>query len=80
MDPGALVSFGGTHVGGLLVVVYVVHVSCEAEVGDFHHVVVRHQNISGRQVSVDALREEAGRRQGQDRQQDQLECPESGSV
>ena len=44
-----------TYVGGLLVVVYVVYVSGQAEVGDFHDVVVRHQNIRGRQVSVDTL-------------------------
>lgn len=39
------------------------HVSGQAEVGDLHNVVVRHQNVSGRQVSVDALREETGTRQ-----------------
>ena len=52
-----------THVGGLFVVVYIVHVSGEAEVGDLHDVVVRDEDVSGRQVSVDALREETQRRQ-----------------
>lgn len=45
----------GTHVGGLLVVVDVVDVPGQAEVGDLHHVVVRHQDVPGRQVPVDAL-------------------------
>lgn len=47
-----------THVRGLFVVVYIVHVSGETEVGDLHNVVLRHKDVSGCQVSVDALREE----------------------
>lgn len=34
------------------------HVSGETEVGDLHNVVLRHKDVSGCQVSVDALREE----------------------
>lgn len=52
-----------THVGGLFVVVYIVHVSGEAEVGDLHNVVLRHKDVSGCQVSVDTLREEVQTRQ-----------------
>lgn len=48
----------GTHVGGLFVVVYIVHISGEAEVSDLHDVVLRHEDVSGRQVSVDTLRED----------------------
>ena len=49
-----------THVGGLLVVVYVVHVSGEAEVCDLHHIVIGNQNVPGGQVSVDTLQREEG--------------------
>jgi len=45
-----------SHVAGLLVVVDVVDVSGETEVGDLHHVVFSDQNVPGCQVSVDALR------------------------
>lgn len=44
-----------THVCGLFVVVYIVHISGETEVGDLHNVVLRHKDISGSQVSVDTL-------------------------
>lgn len=69
-----MVSFRETHIGGLFVVVNVVHVSGQAEVGNLHDVVVCHQNVPGRQVSVDALREEAARGQAQDAYKD-LGCP-----
>lgn len=44
-----------THIGGLFVVVYIVHIPGEAKVSDLHHVVLRHKDVSGRQVSVDTL-------------------------
>lgn len=44
-----------THVGGFLVVVDLVDSSGQAKVSDLHHVVLRHQNVSGCQISVDAL-------------------------
>lgn len=44
-----------THVGGFLVVVDLVNSSGQSKVSDLHHVVLRHQNISGCQISVDAL-------------------------
>lgn len=47
-----------THVGGFLVVVDLVDSSGQAEVSDLHHVVLRHQNVSGCQISVDALQRE----------------------
>lgn len=47
-----------THVRGLFVVVYIVHVSGETEVGDLHNIVLRHKDVSGCQVSVDTLRGE----------------------
>lgn len=79
-DPGDLVSFRDTHVGGLLVVVYVVHVSGQAEVGDLHDVVVRHQNVSGRQVSVDALRGEAGGHEELGAEKDLLGRPQTSTL
>lgn len=45
------------YVGGLLVVVDVVDVPRQAEVCDLHHVVLRHQNVAGGQISVDALKQ-----------------------
>lgn len=44
-----------THIGGLLIVINMVDVPRQAEVSDFHHVVLRYQNITSSQVSVDAL-------------------------
>ena len=49
-----------THVGCLFVVVDVVDISGQAEVGDLHEVALRDQDVPGRQVSVYAL----WRRQG----------------
>lgn len=46
---------GMTHIGGLFVVVYVVHVSGQTKVSNFHHIILRHQNIPGCQVSMDTL-------------------------
>ena len=62
--PGALLpgcatphpALSRAHIGGLLVVVKVVHVPGQAKVRDLHHVVLRHQHVAGRQVPVDALR------------------------
>lgn len=45
----------GTHVSRLLVVVDVVDVSGQAEVGDLHDVAFGDQDIPGRQVSVYTL-------------------------
>lgn len=59
--PGILLEGQNTHVGGFLVVVNLVDTSGQAKVSNLHHVVLRHQNISGCQVSVDALRTEGGR-------------------
>lgn len=47
-----------THIGGLFVVVYIVHVSGETKVGDLHDIVLRHEDVSGSQVSVDTLTQE----------------------
>lgn len=47
-----------THVGGFLVVVDLVDSSGQAEVSDLHHIVFSHQNVSGCQISVDALQRE----------------------
>ena len=47
-----------THIGGFLVVVDLVDSSGQAEVSDLHHVVLRHQNVSCCQISVDALKRE----------------------
>lgn len=47
-----------THICGFLVVVDLVDSSGQAEVGDLHHVVLGHQNVSGCQISVDALQRE----------------------
>lgn len=47
-----------THVGRLFVVVDVVDVSGQAEVGDLHDVALRDQNVPRRQVPVYALRGE----------------------
>lgn len=44
-----------THIGGLFVVVYIVHVSGQTKVSNFHHIILRHQNIPGCQVSMDTL-------------------------
>lgn len=46
-----------THVCCLFVVVYVVHVSGETKVGDFHDVVFCDEDVSGCQVSMDTLRD-----------------------
>lgn len=45
-----------THIGGLFIVIDVVDISCKAEVGDFHHVVLGHQHVASCQISVDALK------------------------
>lgn len=57
-------SFEGqnTHVGGFLVIVNLVYPSGQAKVSNLHNVVLCHQNISGCQVSVDALQTEGGQR------------------
>lgn len=52
----AFKTLDSTHIGGLFVVVYVVHVSGQTKVSNLHHVVLRHQNVPGRQVSMDTLR------------------------
>lgn len=44
-----------TYVGGLLVVVNVVHISSQAEVCNLHHVVLSYQNIPGRKIPMDTL-------------------------
>lgn len=44
-----------TYIGGLFIVVDVVNVPSEAKVRDLHHIVLRHQDIPGGQVSVYAL-------------------------
>lgn len=49
-----------THIGGLFVVVNVVHVSGQTKVSDFHHIILRYQNVPGRQVSMDTLRTQRG--------------------
>lgn len=46
-----------SHVGGLFIVVDVVDVTSQAEVGDLHYVVLCDQHVPGSQVSVDALQE-----------------------
>lgn len=48
--------FYNTHIGGLLVVINVVDISCQAEVSYFHHIVLCYQNVTSSQVSVDALK------------------------
>lgn len=45
----------GTHICRLLVVVELLQIAREAEVSDFEDVFLRHQDVPGRQVSVDAL-------------------------
>ena len=50
-----------THIGGFLVVVDLVDSSGQAEVSDLHHVVLRHQHVPGRHVSVDALTRQTDR-------------------
>lgn len=47
-----------THIRGLLVVIDVVDVSRQTEVGYFHHVVFRHQNVASGEISVDALNQQ----------------------
>lgn len=44
-----------THVSFADVVGVFVDVPGQAEVADFDHVVVREQNVSGRQIAMDAL-------------------------
>lgn len=51
----ALLSEPFSHVRGLLVVVDVVDVSGQTEVGDLHHVIFCDENVPGCQVSVDTL-------------------------
>lgn len=52
------VEAGPPHVSGLLVVVDVVDISSQAEVGDLHHVIFCDENVSGCQVSVNTLKRE----------------------
>lgn len=54
-DNSSRVSGGGTHISFADVVGVFVDVPGQAKVADFDHVVVREQNVSGRQIAVDAL-------------------------
>lgn len=56
--PTGLVS---TYIGCLFIVVDVVNVPSEAKVRDLHHIVLRHQDIPGSQVSVYALWRQEGK-------------------
>lgn len=48
------------HICGLLVVVDVVDVPGQTEVGDLHHVIICDQHVPGCQVSVDTLHNKEG--------------------
>lgn len=48
-----------TYIGGLFVIVDVVHIPGQTEISDLHHVVLCHQDIPGCQIPVDALKKEA---------------------
>lgn len=47
-----------THIGRLLVVIYLMDAPGQAEVSDLHHVVLGDQDISGSQISVNTLKTE----------------------
>lgn len=51
------------HICGLLVVVDVVDIPGQAEVGDLHHIIFCDQHVPGCQVSVDTLHNKEGARQ-----------------
>lgn len=55
--------FGIIHICGLLVVVDVLDIPGQTEVGDLHHIIICDQHVPGCQVSVDTLHNKEGARQ-----------------